>query len=210
MAPRSKQPLQCQICTEQVSKYTCAQCSIVYCSVGCYKKHKEATCISPASPTRSNLQSPQDVQELISAEVGKTSSEEVATLADPTPLRPLASLNWPYVPEESAFPDPLKKNDPKTLQLSQYEAIATSPAIRQALASHKNLPDLLTSIDRLRGPDREQALQRALGVTAPEIDDQLRPMELGEDVLALRTLAEAIEAAVRGENQSALGLNWGD
>ena len=52
--------------------------------------------------------------------------EEEPPLANPTPLRPLTSLKWPYVPDESAFPDPLKKNDPKPLQLSQYEAIGTS------------------------------------------------------------------------------------
>lgn len=39
------------------------------------------------------------------------------------PLRPLTSLNWPYVPEQSAYPDPLKRDDPKMLQLHQYEAI---------------------------------------------------------------------------------------
>jgi len=65
-------------------------------------------------------------------------------------------------------------------------------------------------MDKLRGPEREDALQGALGVTAPEIDDQLRPPQLSEDVLALRELAEAIEASVRGDNKAALGLNWGD
>lgn len=48
---------------------------------------------------------------------------ENETLSDPVALRPLTSLTWPYVPDESAFPDPLKRDDPKTLQLSQYEAI---------------------------------------------------------------------------------------
>lgn len=41
------------------------------------------------------------------------------------PLRPLTSLKWPYVPEESAYPDPLKRDDPKPLQLTQYEAIGS-------------------------------------------------------------------------------------
>jgi hypothetical protein len=88
--------------------------------------------------------------------------------------------------------------------------IATSPAIRKILAEHKNLPGLLTSIDKLRGRDREEALQQALGVTAPEIDDQFRRPELREDVLALRELAEGIEASVRKDKETALGLNWGD
>lgn len=141
-------------------------------------------------------------------------------------LRPLTSLKWPYVPDESAFPDPLKRDDPKVIQLNQYEAIgifvfliltepdisptiATSPAVRKILAEHKNLPELLTSIDKLRGLERQEALQRALGVTAPEIEDQLTQSQPSEEVLALRALAEAIEGAVRGGNDSTLGLNWG-
>ena len=45
------------------------------------------------------------------------------------PLRPLTSLKWPYVPEESAYPDPLKRDDPKIVQLPQYEAIGNSPLL---------------------------------------------------------------------------------
>jgi hypothetical protein len=45
------------------------------------------------------------------------------------PLRPLTSLKWPYVPEESAYPDPLKRDDPKIVQLSQYEAIGNPPLL---------------------------------------------------------------------------------
>jgi hypothetical protein len=66
------------------------------------------------------------------------------------------------------------------------------------------------SIDKLRGPDREHALQRALGVTAPEIVPNAGSVELSEDVLALRALAEAVEAAVRGGKEGALGLDWGE
>lgn len=132
-------------------------------------------------------------------------------LSDPVTLRPLTSLKWPYVPEESAFPDPLKRDDPKVLQLHQYEAIASSTAVRRILESKKNLPELLTTIDRLRGRDREEALQKALGVTASDVGgDQPEAKQPGEDVLALRELAEAIESAVRGGNADALGLNWGD
>ncbi|KAF7790038.1 hypothetical protein EIP86_000987 [Pleurotus ostreatoroseus] len=149
------------------------------------------------------------------------------------PLRPLTSLRWPYVPDESAYPDPLKRDDPKTLQLRHYEAIgttfipiiptctkcaflcspATSPAIRTILSSNPQLPDLLKSLDTLRGAEREEALQRALGVSAADLDPNAqargaagRPPE--DDVKALRALAEAIEAAVRGGKEDALGLDW--
>ncbi|KAJ7122062.1 hypothetical protein C8R43DRAFT_1033024 [Mycena crocata] len=202
MAPRIRRS-RCQICTNNESKYTCSGCATVYCSVPCYKKHKEVPC---------TVEKPQENTEAgVSHTSPPTSPLDETPLDDDTPpLRPLTSLKWPYVPEESAYPDPLKRDDPKSLQTPQYEAIATSPAIRKTLAAHPNLPELLTSIDKLRGPDREDALQRALGVTAPEITPSNRGHELSEDVIALRALAEAVEAAVRGGKEGALGLDWGE
>lgn len=88
--------------------------------------------------------------------------------------------------------------------------LATSSAVRSALASNPSLKDLLISIDKLRGEERELALQKALGVTSADIDPQTHPRELSDHMLALRQLAEAVEVAVRGENKSALGLDWGD
>ncbi|KZT71685.1 hypothetical protein DAEQUDRAFT_665388 [Daedalea quercina L-15889] len=162
----------CQICNTSDSKYTCAQCSIVYCSIPCYKTHKDALTHEASAP-----------------------------------LRPLTSLKWPYVPEESAYPDPLKRDDPKPLQLHQYEAIATSSTIRRTLAAHPQLPALLRQIDALRGPAREAALEHALGVS---VDEGARAGRSEEDQKALRELAEAVEAAVRGGQEGMLGLDWGD
>ena len=90
---------------------------------------------------------------------------------------------------------------------------ASSPEIRRILASREKLPALLTSIDKLRGEEREFALQKALGVTPADLNDQLevggKKREVGQDVLAFRKLAEAVEDAVRGGKQG-LGLDWGD
>ncbi|KAH6897660.1 hypothetical protein BKA70DRAFT_1261553 [Coprinopsis sp. MPI-PUGE-AT-0042] len=197
MAPKSSP--QCQVCSDHPSKYTCAQCRIVYCSVTCYKAHKAATCQKQDSVE-------QPVTQLL-APKDETKEDEAPPTEDPQ-LRPLTSLKWPYVPEESAYPDPLKRDDPKVLQLHQYEAIATSERVRKALEKHTNLPELLTTIDKLRGRDREEALQKALGVTVADVNGSSGPTELSEDVLALRELAEAIEGAVRGNDSAALGLNW--
>jgi hypothetical protein len=149
------------------------------------------------------------------------------SLEDPKPLVPLTSLSWPYVPDESSYPDPLKRDEPKTLQLHQYEAIgiqshfslytrnplncysATSPDIRKILNEHPNLISMLSSIDTHRGREREEALQRALGVTTHDINNQFKGVEISDDVLALRQFAEAVEAVVRGNNRGALGLDWG-
>jgi hypothetical protein len=185
----------CHICNETESKYTCAKCrATVYCSVGCYKHHKESCGSTETS--------------VATREVGPPSSAE-ETLDDPKPLRPLTSLNWPYVPEESAYPDPLKRDDPRPIQLHQYEAIATSAAVRHALESNPRLPELLTTIDKLRGADREDALHRALGVDTRQLkNDLLGPQELDDDTRMLRQLAEAVEAAVRGGKEGVLGLDW--
>ncbi|KAK7692176.1 hypothetical protein QCA50_003797 [Cerrena zonata] len=148
-----------------------------------------------------------------------TASEEIDT--EPPPLRPLTSLKWPYVEEESAFPDPLKRDDPKPLQLHQYEAIATSPAIRDILSTNPNLRDVLRNIDQLRGEDRQDALQKALGVSVSDTKTpEIRIGSVGnvgsvrganeDDVKALRRLAEAVEGVVRGGKEGTLGLDWGD
>jgi len=56
------------------------------------------------------------------------------------PLRSLTSLKWPYVPEESAYPDPLKRDDPKVVQLSQYEAIGNPPFFVQIVTDKSYIP----------------------------------------------------------------------
>ncbi|KAH7889013.1 hypothetical protein F5I97DRAFT_1803958 [Phlebopus sp. FC_14] len=195
--PHHARPRICQICQEKESKYTCSSCTVLYCSVACYKGHKG----SKGGCT--------DIPNVTPSPAPPTSD----TVEDPKPLRPLTSLKWPYVPDESAYPDPLKRDDPKPLQTYQYEAIATSPDIRTVLQSHPRLPALLTEIDKLRGIEREEALQRALGVDSRRLrngNDVSGPVELDDDTRALRALAEAVEAAVRGGKEGALGLDWDD
>ncbi|KAI7868341.1 hypothetical protein BDF14DRAFT_584821 [Spinellus fusiger] len=36
----------CIVCTEKEAKYKCPKCSLAYCSVVCYKVHKETPCES--------------------------------------------------------------------------------------------------------------------------------------------------------------------
>jgi len=72
---------------------------------------------------------------------------------------------------------------------------------------------LLKNIDRLRGPDREDALQHALGVNVGQLKDPTGnklPLDSDSDIRALRQLAEAVEAAVRGGKEGVLGLDWGE
>jgi hypothetical protein len=72
----------------------------------------------------------------------------------PKSLRPLTSLNWPYVPDQSAYPDPLERDDPKALQTQQYEAIGIhiSLLIALVLLTHsfqRDLPQFVKSWPRI-------------------------------------------------------------
>jgi zinc finger HIT domain-containing protein 3 len=75
------------------------------------------------------------------------------------------------------------------------------------LSEHKDLPDLLSSLDKIRGSEREYAIQDALGMD-DRIDVGGEAGKLGEGAVALRALATAVEEAVRGGKQDALGLDW--
>ncbi|KAL1693653.1 hypothetical protein GGG16DRAFT_49140 [Schizophyllum commune] len=180
----------CQICNETESKYTCSVCSIVYCSVPCYKQHKTSTCTA---------------ERQASSNAGPPTQLEVEVFQDEKPLKPLTSLKWPYVPEESAYPDPLTRDDPKPLSLRQYEGIATSKPLRVLLNEHPGLRDTLRQIDQLRGQERVDALHRALRLNQRDVE-----AEVGEDVLLLRQFAQAVEDAIRGDKQDGLRLQWGD
>ncbi|EIM82866.1 uncharacterized protein STEHIDRAFT_102293 [Stereum hirsutum FP-91666 SS1] len=199
MPPRSRSRGSCQICNAQESKYSCSKCYVLYCSVPCYKKHK--------GTWRNHIHTQILFHSILHTPSSFPNTETEIELE--AQLRPLTSLNWPYVPDESAYPDPLKRDDPKPLQLNQYEAIATSSAVRNALASHPRLKDVLRKIDSLRGQEREEALQRALGVS--QYDARGAGGYVEEDKVALRELAEAVETAVRGGKEGVtLGLDWGD
>ncbi|VDB91300.1 unnamed protein product [Peniophora sp. CBMAI 1063] len=217
MPPRARE--KCGVCRDSISKYSCPKCSLLYCSISCFKAHKDGGCNIQTTDVTSNTR-------LITQPLFESSGEpstskgalpEDSLPADP-PLKRLASLNWPYVPDEPSHPDPLKRDDPKPLNLRQYEAIARSPAVRAVLTTHPRLKDILRSIEALRGLHREEAIQRGLGVAA---DDQTGRTRIGDrpnddtafvsadDKDALRQLAEAVEAVVRG-GEGGLGLDWGD
>ncbi|XP_057540026.1 uncharacterized protein LOC130818020 isoform X2 [Amaranthus tricolor] len=42
-------PQQCKVCNEAKSKYKCPTCLMPYCSLVCYKKHKETSHTAPVS-----------------------------------------------------------------------------------------------------------------------------------------------------------------
>ncbi|CAM0137004.1 hypothetical protein VKS41_008155 [Umbelopsis sp. WA50703] len=49
---------QCQVCEANVSKYKCPTCTIPYCSLACYKKHKETPCQKPTETENAESSAP--------------------------------------------------------------------------------------------------------------------------------------------------------
>lgn len=51
--PKTPPKKGCKVCEEAESKYKCPACLIPYCSLVCFKKHKEISCVKPV-PTPEN------------------------------------------------------------------------------------------------------------------------------------------------------------
>ncbi|KDN49677.1 hypothetical protein RSAG8_01742, partial [Rhizoctonia solani AG-8 WAC10335] len=216
MPPRP--PPKCQVCEVEPFKYTCPGCRVLYCSLGCYKKHKSDS--EACATVSASVQAPVQLPAQEESRPDKPKDEE--GISDPKPLRTVASLKWPYVPETPSYVDPVAKNDPKPLTVPQYEAIATSPDVRSVLAENPDMHGLLRSIDKLYGPLRQQAIEEVLGVgtgseqrhgtRAPPHDPLARLRQEGDaeaNTRALRQLAEAIEKAI-GVGGEQRGLAWED
>ncbi|KAJ8506473.1 hypothetical protein OPV22_007359 [Ensete ventricosum] len=54
-------PRKCEVCREAQSKYKCPNCLVPYCSLACFKKHKENPCEKPLASVEepSNLMLPE-------------------------------------------------------------------------------------------------------------------------------------------------------
>ncbi|KAL5792635.1 hypothetical protein ACOSP7_001229 [Xanthoceras sorbifolium] len=46
---------QCQVCNDAQSKYKCPSCLTPYCSLLCFKKHKEIPCAKPESTEEKSI-----------------------------------------------------------------------------------------------------------------------------------------------------------
>ncbi|GAA6060652.1 hypothetical protein JCM10212_001208 [Sporobolomyces blumeae] len=153
MAPAKLPP--CRVCTKKDSgKYRCPIDHVDYCSVACFKQHKEKGCRSEATyqpPPLSLLPSTKD--------------EEQDDL-ESRPTKRLKDLTWPAEPNPMLWDDPLARDDLKPLRPFELEAIALDPEIRTFLSS----PTLRTTLSRLTSLPRharEPSLRTLLDL-APE------------------------------------------
>ncbi|KAL4660612.1 zinc finger HIT domain-containing protein 3 isoform X1 [Arapaima gigas] len=77
----------CGVCEEQVPKYRCPTCKVRYCSLSCYKKHKDGCVPELLAPPSAPLNGTQSISEWTVEELLGEDSE-----SDRVPLQRLKQL----------------------------------------------------------------------------------------------------------------------
>ncbi|KAG2712059.1 hypothetical protein I3843_04G100100 [Carya illinoinensis] len=143
-------PRLCEICNETQSKYKCPACLVPYCSVICFKKHKEIPCAKPVPSEEKSTADPESHLER------PLNVEEPGNVLQKLQLEAIAP------DPESPVERPLNVEEPAdVVQKLQLEAIASSSEIRDALKD-ENLQKIICNIDG--SPDAENELDKAMGV----------------------------------------------
>ncbi|KAI5474166.1 hypothetical protein MNV49_004071 [Pseudohyphozyma bogoriensis] len=160
MAPQKGKLPQCEVCKKEAGKYRCPVDDLPYCSVVCFKSHKSAGCSSE------NTYKPPEPTFLPPTDDDAKEFER--------PIKRLKDLHWPPEPSSMFWDDPLQRDDVKPLRGFEYEALATSPAVRTILAS----PSLRTTLSRLATlprSSREASLRVFLGLPPDPAPTTYRP-----------------------------------
>ncbi|XP_021767445.1 zinc finger HIT domain-containing protein 3-like [Chenopodium quinoa] len=148
-------PQQCKVCNDAKSKYKCPACLVPYCSLACFKKHKETPCAS--------------VKSVVSDEKPKTSIETPCAASKPAVSDdepktsyaiPVSCDKIPMIPQ-TLTERPLFIDEPcEVLDKAKLESIVASSEIRDALKS-EGLQKLICSIDD--SPNALEELEKAMG-----------------------------------------------
>uniref|UniRef100_A0A2N9ILR7 HIT-type domain-containing protein n=1 Tax=Fagus sylvatica TaxID=28930 RepID=A0A2N9ILR7_FAGSY len=172
-------PRKCEVCNEALSKYKCPSCLTPYCSLLCFKKHKEIPCAKPVPVSSEEKPTP----------VPESHVERPLTIEKPVEVLQKLQLEAIGPVPESRIERPLTVEQPvEVLQKLQLEAIgmgfriaqsicrmkapmkerielaeASSSEIRDALKD-ENLLKLIYNIDG--SPDAANELDKAMGVEA--------------------------------------------
>ncbi|XP_065197362.1 zinc finger HIT domain-containing protein 3-like [Sycon ciliatum] len=120
-------PITCAICSENASKYKCPRCLIRYCSLTCFKSHKESC--SDDAPAQSQ-QGPDGTA--TSASSGMRPTSGAPSTAGNTSSRP--------------SPDSEEDEDKDRVTAEQLQALGVSAPLRDMLHNH-HLRDVLRGVD---------------------------------------------------------------
>ncbi|KAH9623215.1 hypothetical protein KSS87_006217 [Heliosperma pusillum] len=149
-------PQLCLVCSEAKSKYKCPTCVIPYCSLACFKKHKETPCINPKSVLPD--EEPKDMSAKL---VSRDEEPGISCGASVSCDDKLSCDDKPILPEPLAKGPIYVDEDCDVLERSQLESIASSSEIKDALKD-EYLRNLVRNIDSAQNPKEE--LEKAMGL----------------------------------------------
>ncbi|XP_078180345.1 HIT-type Zinc finger family protein isoform X3 [Carex rostrata] len=164
----------CEVCKEVQFKYKCPACLTPYCSVACFKKHKENLCqkVQPPIEEATTNESTQPTQPLENESF--KSSENLCQKLQP-PVEKATATNESTQPTQPLENESFKSNvevkihSGKTIEVEEENSIVSKERlyslveckeIRDALKSNE-LQNLILRIDSSEEP--EQELDKAMG-----------------------------------------------
>ncbi|GAA5874068.1 hypothetical protein JCM16303_002679 [Sporobolomyces ruberrimus] len=192
MAPSRLPP--CKVCSKKEGgKYRCPIDHVDYCSVVCFKQHKEKDCRSEStySPPPLPLLAPSNDKDDL----------------DERPTKRLKDLHWPAEPSDLLWDDPLQRDDVKPLRPFEFEAIATSTQLRALLAS-SSLRTTLTRLTSLPRYAREPSLRVLLSLPPDPTPSQYRPDPARKFATGLTTREEQIASERNNHHQQQHSPNY--
>ncbi|CAM8971225.1 unnamed protein product [Rhodiola kirilowii] len=150
MAPRH-----CQVCNTAPSKYKCPACIIPYCSLDCFKKHKEIPCAKPVvlveNSERNNLPAVviiEDKDVVAKLEISKEKPSEESSFVKLSMFgeksSPSPKVQRPYYVDDPHY----------VLPQTELQAIAASTDIRESL-KNEEIQQLILGIDGSQNPELE-------------------------------------------------------
>ncbi|XWS76141.1 hypothetical protein CRYUN_Cryun01aG0151200 [Craigia yunnanensis] len=138
---------QCQVCNQAQSKYKCPSCLVPYCSLACFKRHKETPFVKSGSTNDAVTTSvkPESTNDAETPSVKPESSEEIFTASPGFQVERKLEVDY----------------SSEVLQILQMRPIASSSEVREALKD-EHLQKLISDIDS--SPDAMNELDKAMGV----------------------------------------------
>jgi len=130
----------CEICTQKESKYKCPICSLKYCSVICYKKHKETPCNKS-----STIESPQTTEQVSVPSIVETTQNQPSSQHKPTSSPSLLAIDFKKLEQSEEIVRTLKSQRLQQLITS----IDSAPNREQALEDALTDPDFAQFIDSI-------------------------------------------------------------
>ncbi|MBW0470097.1 hypothetical protein O181_009812 [Austropuccinia psidii MF-1] len=170
----------CWICKAEKFKYKCPQDEVAYCSLKCFRQHKE-NC-SSISSERFDWDSDKD-QNIRTTSTPASSSKNHLSSKN---LRRLTDLTWPELnqEQEAIFYDPMRRNEIKPIRKHEWEKIATLKPLRELISQEPELRCLLSKMynedsnsKQTPSPERKKIIKQLLqlhrsesyGVSSQEI-----------------------------------------